>query len=100
MIGLKLDPTTKLIQLAKRKHLCKKNDELKTEDSPRYRIYWEELKKPYVPQAESVSYLDPDGNTIKMDFNMADNFFTNIHDPINIQKLVIEFHKPLGIRSF
>ena len=99
VIRFKLDPATKLIQLAKRDHLCKKTDNVGILDEPRYRIYWEEMKKPYVLQAESVSYVTPDGNKIKMDFDIVENFFTHFHDTIKILELVIEFEKPLDIRS-
>lgn len=99
VIRFKLDPSTKLIQIAKRDHSCKKTDTVGTLDEPRYRVYWEELKNPYVLQAEYVSYVTPDGNKIKMDFDIIEKFFTNFHDAMSILELVIEFQKPLGIRS-
>ena len=98
-IRFKLDPATKLIQQAKRDHLCKKTDNVGILVEPRYRIYWEELKKSYVPQPESVSYITPNGDKIKMHFDIVEKFFTNFHDAMSILKLVIEFQKPLGIRS-
>ena len=99
MIRLYIDPTTKLVHFAKRNHLCKKTDNFVKKFVPQFRIYWDELKKPYVPQAESVSYVTPEGNKIKMDFDIVENFFTHFHDTIKILELVIEFEKPLGIRS-
>ena len=98
-IRFKLDPATKLIQLAKRDHLCKKTDNVGILVEPRYRIYWEELKKPYVPQPESVSYVTPNGDKIKMQFDIVEKFFNYFHDAMSILKLIIEFQKPLGIRS-
>ena len=98
-IRFKLDPATKLIQLAKRDHLCKKTDNVGILDEPRYRIYWEELKKPYVPQSESVSYVDEEGDEIIMEFDMTEKFLTRFHDEMKMEKIVFEFQKPLGIRS-
>ena len=94
-----LDPATKLIQLAKRDHLCKKTDNVGILVEPRYRIYWEELKKPYVPQPESVSYVDDEGEHEIMEFDMTEKFFTRFHDEIWMEKFAFEFQKPLGIRS-
>ena len=66
---------------------------------PRYRVYWEELKKPYVPQAESVSYSVPGEDMTKMNFELTEKYFTRFHGSMELEKLVIEFPKPLGIRS-
>ena len=99
VIRFTLDPSTKLIQNAKRNHLCKKTDTMGTLDDLRYRIYWEELEKSFVPQPEFVSYLNDDGEIIKMKIDIIEKFFTNFHDLTKILKLEIEFQKPLGIRS-
>ena len=99
VIRFKLDPSTKLIQIAKRGHLCKKTDTVGTLDEPRYRIYWEDLKKPYVPLPESVSYVDDEGSEIKMEFDMTEKFFTRFHDKMEMEKFDFEFQKPLGVRS-
>ena len=99
MIRLYIDPTTKLVHFAKRNHLCKKTDNFVKKFVPQFRIYWEELKKPYVPQPESVSYVDDDGGHEIMEFDMTMKFFTRFHDEIEMEKFVFEFQKPLGIRS-
>ena len=96
-IRFKLDPDTKLIKIAKRGDSCSKGDIMSSE-SPRHRIYWEELKNPYVPQAESVSYKVPDKVMTKMNFELTEKYFTNSHDSIELEKLVVEFPKPIGIR--
>ena len=67
--------------------------------TPRYRIYWEELKKPYVPQADTVSYSVSDKDMTKMNFELTEKYFTRFHDPMELNKLVIEFPEPLGMRS-
>ena len=96
-IRFKLDPDTKLIKIAKRGDSCTKSDVMSS-DSPRHRIYWEERKKPYVPQAESVSYKVADEDMTKMNFELTEKYFTNSHDSIEMEKLVVEFPRPLGMR--
>ena len=68
-------------------------------DEPRYRIYWEELKKPYLPQPESVSYVDDEGGHKIMEFDMTEIFLTRFHDEMEMEKIVFEFQKPLEIRT-
>ena len=96
-IRFKLDPNTKLIKIAKRGDSCTKSD-LMSSDSPRHRIYWEELKNPYVPQAGSVSYKVPDEDMTKMNFELTEKYFTYSHDSIELEELVVEFQRPLGMR--
>ena len=97
-IRFKLDPDTKLINIAKTGHSCTEADIVKSE-SPRHRIYWEELNKPYVPQAESISYLNDDGEMVKMELEITEKLFTRFHDQMEMGLLFLEFQEPIGVRS-
>ena len=105
VIQLYLDSSTKLIKEANIFHSCDRNGvpgnrEPVIHTSLRRRIYWDELKRLYIPNAKLVTYSSQNNQPmIQTSMDMTTKIFGEFHDPITMSKMVIEFRTPLEIRS-
>ena len=64
-----------------------------------YRIYWADLKTPYVPSPKSITYSTPETSNTEMTIEMTKNVFDGFHDAIKMKNMEIKFENPLEIRS-
>ena len=100
-----MDSSTRLIKEAHRYHSCERNGvpgnrTLDGDIRLRRRIYWDELKRSYIPNAKLVKYSTQNNQLmIQMSIEMTKKVFGEFHDPITMSKMVIEFRTPLEIRS-